>query len=58
MSLGFSPKRDPATGTSCHIEMSLVANSENILFKKGITRALISMRGIEGWSVPLCLQIS
>ena len=34
MSLGFSPKRDPATGTSCHIEMSLVANSENILFKK------------------------
>ena len=42
-----------ATETSLKIKFSLVACLDVILSKMGITKALISLRGCAGWSVPL-----
>ena len=42
-----------ATETSYNIENLLVASSDMLLFNKGITKALIRLRGCSGWSAPL-----
>ena len=46
-----------ATETSQKTEILLVATLDNNTFqKKGITKALVSLRGCAGWSVPCCSQ--
>ena len=42
-----------AAETSLKIEISLAVGLEMILFNKGITKALIRLRGCAGWSAPL-----
>ena len=50
--VGFIPAC-PAAETSWKIEISPEASLDMILSKKRITKALISLRGCAGWSVPL-----
>ena len=42
-----------ATETSKKIAILLIANLDMIVFRKRITKALISLRGCAGWSAPL-----